>query len=102
MTYLTEAEASERQCPIARTFDGGKKPTCEGSPCILWRWKTILAGDPLFTSAIKREEAVLAQEDGKGKPGSHYHKQAVSNVARDPDGHGVVQTRGFCGLGVRP
>jgi hypothetical protein len=102
LTYLTEAEAAEKRCPVARTFPDGKRANCDGPACILWRFKTILASDPLYQSAVKREEASLAQEDGTGKPGTSFHKQAVANVAIDPEGHGVVQTRGFCGLGGRP
>lgn len=101
MTYLTEEEAAEKMCPIARTFADGKSATCDGSECILWRWKPVHASDPLFMSAVKREMAMLAQDDGAGRPMVSYHKPAVANVAADPVGHGVVQTRGFCGLGYQ-
>lgn len=69
---------------------------------MMWRWREISAGDPLFTSAVKRAEASIAQDNGEGKPGSHYHKLAVAQVARDPEGWDVTTDKGYCGLGGKP
>lgn len=100
--YIKEAEANTWDCPIARTFNEGKTATCDGSACILWRWREIQASDGVFTAAVQRTMACLAQEDGKGKPASSFHKAAVAQVARDPEGYGVTTDRGYCGLGGKP
>lgn len=102
MTYITPDEARNYKCPVARTFAEKIGPNCDADGCILWRWKKALASDPLFMSAVKREEACLAQEDGKGRAGHLYHKQAVANVAKNPEGYGVKSSVGHCGLAAMP
>ncbi|MEL6467070.1 MAG: hypothetical protein AAFQ58_19080 [Pseudomonadota bacterium] len=104
--YLTPAEASENWlCPLARTFGAAKaEKGCQGAACALWRTKKILASDPAFVSAVKREMAFQAQQEAEqtgkpAKPSTSYHKSAVATVGRDPEGHGVVATEGYCGLG---
>lgn len=100
--YMTEDEAKAFKCPVARTFDTGKKATCEGASCILWRWKPVTADNPFFQSAVKRKEATLALEHNKGKDPSRYHAQAAKAVSADLEGHGVKSDRGYCGLGGNP
>lgn len=102
MTYRTPKEAATYNCPIARTFAPDKSSTCDGPDCILWRWKEIRTGNPILVSAIQREMACLAQDEGKGREAKHFQKQATANVSADPEGHGVVPTRGYCGLGSKP
>jgi len=102
MTYRTPEEAAEFKCPVARTFHEKMTLGCDGSACILWRWKPVMASDPLFSSAVKREMAALAQEDGNNKPAISFHRQAVERVGADPAGFGVVADRGYCGLGGQP
>ena len=103
MTYHTPAQARETMpCPLARTFEKKVGSNCDADRCIMWRWKAVMASDPLFMSAVKREEAVLAQEDGKGKSADRFHSKAATNVAKDPAGYGVEATRGYCGLAGVP
>lgn len=100
--YITLDEAAKTPCPIARTFPDGKSATCDGPKCILWRWREIMASDPVFMAAIQRAQACIAQDAGEGKPGGHYHKQAVQQVARDPLAWDVKTDFGYCGLGGKP
>ena len=101
MTYRTPEEAAKMACPIARITPDNKSK-CVGPDCILWRWKPRLASDAEFIAAVKREEAVLAQADGTGKSGAVFHKKAVANVMRDPEGYGIASDRGYCGLAPVP
>jgi hypothetical protein len=101
--YLTPAQARETfPCPVARTFDQKVGPNCDGDRCILWRWRAIMASDALFQSAVKREMACLAQEEGNNKPPMTFHKKAAANVAANPEGYGVKREVGYCGLGGVP
>lgn len=89
-------------CPLARTFGAEPlKSKCRGEQCAAWRWKPMLATDGMFVSAVKREMACLAQEAGDANTMKH-HKTAVANVSRNPEGHGVIATEGYCGLGGLP
>tara|TARA_R100001086_G_C11787453_1_gene245318 strand:+ start:86 stop:379 length:294 start_codon:yes stop_codon:yes gene_type:complete len=95
---------TEKLCPLARTF-GAKdlKATCRGGACALYRELPPSALEPSFQAAVKREMAVLAQEEGKGKASIAYHKKAVANVTKSPERYGVsMERRGFCGLGGKP
>lgn len=102
--FVTPEDASQTLlCPISRTF--GRDPlsaTCRGADCAVWRWKPRLASDPEFVAAVKREEAVLAQEDGNGRSATLFHKKAVQRVLRNPEGYGIIREEGFCGLGGLP
>jgi hypothetical protein len=101
MTYLTPKDAGKMICPIARCQGTEKvQPKCVGDKCILWRWKELMASDPRFMSAIKREEALLSGETGKSA--AAVHKHAVANVMKYPEGYGVTRELGFCGLGGVP
>lgn len=103
MTYLTPDDARVGyKCPVARTFSEKIGHNCDGDACILWRWRSMMASDPVFMAAVKREETRLADEEGKGKSPHHFHKKAVSNVVSDLGAHGVKPTLGFCGLGGTP
>ena len=99
MTYRTEKQAAERLCPVARTFHNGKS-NCIGSQCILWRWRAPLAGDPEFVAAVKAEMSRMAE--GTGKQPVAFHAKAASAVAFNPEGHGILPTLGYCGLGGNP
>lgn len=100
--FHTPQEMAERLCPLSRTFGSDKLTAkCRGEDCALWRWKPRLASDPEFVSAVNREMACLAQDAGEKNP-AKFHKQAVTNVMRNPSGYGVVQTHGYCGLGGLP
>lgn len=100
--YMTDDEAKKFNCPVARTFEDGKKATCDGSKCMMWRAQSVLKTNQFFMSAVKREEACLAVKLNKGLNPDKYHKAAVANVAADPEGYGVISDRGYCGLGGRP
>lgn len=108
MTLRTPEEAATLKCPLARTFDTGKRPTCDGPDCILWRWQPASAGDPRFVAAVIREQASLAQDEAKltGQPVAKtqkYHKEAVKNVMANPEGCGCPpHEKGWCGLGGKP
>jgi hypothetical protein len=109
LTYLTETEAAKRRCPIARTFNEGKAPNCDGSACILWRWRDLAANDPRVVSAYVREQALLldaekARDPATKKTADSFHKQAVARVAAAPWDFIFMgdEDRGFCGLGGRP
>jgi hypothetical protein len=105
--FVTPAQARETlPCPMARTFAEKKGPNCDADKCPVWRWLPLPATDPSYMSAVKREEACLAQEAEKetGKPqnADKFHKVAVSNVRKNPVAYGVQPKHGFCGLGGRP
>ena len=100
--YIKESVAKKTRCPIARTFHEGKSANCDGSACILWRWRDIAAADPVFISAVKRAEACIATDRAEGKSGNSYHKEAVAQVGRDPEGWDVKTDIGYCGLGGKP
>lgn len=102
MSYVTTEEAKDIPCPFARTFNNKKSGTCDASDCIAWRWRTGLASDPEYQSAIKREAACLAQEEGNKKTADTYNKRATANVTRNPAGYGVVRSKGYCGLAGIP
>lgn len=101
---MTPDQARQTPCPFARTFAQKVGPNCDADACIMWRWVPLMPDDPRFMSAINREMACLAQDDGKGKPSAGYHKQAVANVMRNPEGYGVPAKRevGYCGLAGKP
>ncbi|WP_120636058.1 hypothetical protein [Ruegeria sp. EL01] len=109
-SFLKPKEARETfACPLARTFDKKAGPNCDADKCIMWRWLPLPASDPRFLGAIKREEAMLAQEKAKetgdkAKPQHLYHKKAVANVMNDPEAYGVPAKPelGWCGLGGKP
>jgi hypothetical protein len=105
MTNFVAPDAAKEGllCPLSRTFGTDNLTShCRGEACALWRWKPRLASDPEFQSAVKREQAVLAQEDGTGKASLVFHKKAVERVMRNPEGYGVVREEGYCGLGGLP
>ena len=101
MTYITEQQAAEKACPVARTFAEWKGAKCDGAKCILWRWRIPLATDQVFLNAVKAETVKMIEQDG-GKGGPHRHKKAVAAVMSDKEGYGLIPTTGFCGLGSRP
>ncbi len=105
--FLTPEEAAKLDCPVARikgdgTKGDGTKGKCQGEACILWRKKSVLDSNPLFISAVQREMSNLATDLDDGKNPMKYHKQAVKNVAADPTGYGVLENRGYCGIGGKP
>ncbi|MFV1593311.1 hypothetical protein VWZ88_12690 [Phaeobacter sp. JH20_36] len=107
--FITPEQAGKLACPLARVHGDGDQRKCRAEKCIIWRWLPHSASDPRFLSAIKREEAVLAQDKAaetgqKAKPQHLYHKKAVANVMRDPEAYGVEveHQHGYCGLGGRP
>lgn len=113
MTHITHADAKKFKCPVARTFDGGKRATCDGDACILWRWKAIPSNDHRFISAINRTQTDMhatheALEAKKDKPTSKaaasFHKAAVAKVAAQPWDFMFMtdEDRGYCGLGSAP
>lgn len=101
--YLTPEQAAEKWlCPAARVFgEQTVQKMCRGPECAAWRWRTGLAADPDFQSAIQREMAVLAQEAGK-EHAVGFHKKAVARVMSNPEGFGIKRERGYCGLGGVP
>lgn len=100
--YTTPEEAAKMDCPVARIKGDGTKGKCQGEGCILWRRKEILASNQFFMSAVQREMSCLANELNDGKNPGKYHKEAVANVSADPEGFGVKEDRGYCGLGGKP
>lgn len=106
----TPEEAKENLlCPLARTF-GTEKLTadCRAGDCAVWRWRSPLEMPPEFLPAVKREMAVLAQEEtartGKNVRADKHHKKAVANVNHDPEAYGVPmpKDKGWCGMGGQP
>lgn len=109
MTYITEKQAAELECPIARTFDQGKSARCDGSKCILWRWKEIPSNDHRFMSAVKREAVSMLTDYNAGNPEkkrteSYFVKAATAKVSADLWGNIIPNEtdRGYCGLGDKP
>lgn len=109
MTILTQAEAAKFKCPVARTFDEGKSPTCDGGGCILWRWAPILATDRRFMIAVKAKQTQLLENYQRANPEKSkklesFINQAVAEVAKEPWTFMKMTSkdRGFCGLGVKP
>ena len=101
---LTEEEAGERLCPLARTFSKRDTPRCMGERCILWRWEPAPANNPIFKAALKRRMLDLAAKDGGKKSSDSFHKQAVADVMAAPEDYGVPPHSGlgWCGLGGGP
>lgn len=106
---ISEKQAAKLKCPIARTFDEGKKAHCEGCSCILWRWGPIPANDPRFLSAVKREAMSMLADYNAGNPEkkrseSYYTKKAVAKVSADLWGNIISNEsdRGYCGLAGKP
>lgn len=109
MTLITQAQAAKLKCPIARTFDDGKSPTCDGGGCILWRWGPIKANDKRFTRAVKAKQTQLlanyeAANPDKSKRLESFLNQAVAEVAKEPWTFMEMTSkdRGWCGLGGKP
>lgn len=95
MTLLIDEEASQMPCPVARIFgDTPINAHCRASGCILWRWKPIMAGHPLWVKAVRAE----AEKLGEKSP----FKDASRIVADDPAAFGLTPTEGWCGLGGEP
>lgn len=109
MTLITQAEAGKMKCPVARTFDEGKSPTCDGGGCILWRWAPMPAADPRFMRAVAAKQMELhaaaeAANNEKKRLLSSFHNAAVAAVAADPNSFMKMtdSDRGWCGLGGKP
>lgn len=106
--FLTPEQASEFDCPVARTHGNGETGNCRAGDCIVWRWVLPLASDESFKGAIQREIACLQQDDeeaGRKKRNKHLlHQTAVANVMRNPEDYGVLigREKGYCGLGGKP
>lgn len=102
--FVTPRDAARSlRCPLARTFGTNDlSAKCQGPSCALWRWKPRLASDPEFVSAVQREMACMAQEDGRGKSAMTFHAKAVARVTRNPEGYGAIREEGYCGLGGVP
>ena len=105
-TFVTPAEAKHLKCPFARTFGEDNTSGCRGYECAFWRWKPMMASDPMFTSAVKREMTVL-QNDHKERTGKErgvesFHGEAVKRVMADIEAHGIKRTRGYCGAAGLP
>jgi hypothetical protein len=103
----TPAEAAERlRCPLAATFGGDLQAKCRGDGCAAWRWLPVMANDPRFESAIKREIACLqkeASDAGKKEPSANLlHQKAVAKINKNPAGYGITSTHGYCGVGGPP
>lgn len=101
-----EDAATTTLCPLSMISDErGKRSfaACQGDRCAYWRWKPRSSTDPELVSATKRTMAEMAQADAKatGKPAKaavSYHKAAVAQVMKNPDGY-APQEAGYCGGG---
>ncbi len=94
----------DQLCPLARTFGADKlQAKCRGPECAAYRELPLSASEPSFLAAVKREEASLAQDEGKGRSANLFHKKAVANVTKDPEAYGVNMVRdGYCGFAGEP
>tara|TARA_R110000851_G_scaffold22626_13_gene67039 strand:+ start:6701 stop:7021 length:321 start_codon:yes stop_codon:yes gene_type:complete len=106
LNFHTQKEAKKLKCPVARTFGDGKKATCDGDACLLWRWRELSVSDHRVLSAYARvQQDMLAKEPADTKKTANsFHKAAVQKVAAAPWDF-IFMTdddRGFCGLGGKP
>ena len=87
-------EAAAMLCPQARMF-GMKEvaPYCHGDKCMAWRW-VEMGSTPEWRAAVKAEAARI----GENIP----YPKASRAAADDPAAHGLVPSRGFCGLAGKP
>lgn len=104
--FVKEEDASGMECPVGRSISATVSG-CKGSTCAVWRWRPGLASDQDFVAAVKREMECLAQDEAsatgeKPKPMISFHKQAVANVSKNPEGYGLKRTEGYCGFGGLP
>jgi hypothetical protein len=97
---------TDKLCPLARCFGvNDLQAKCMGSECALYREELlpIPASEPTYISAIQREMACMAQDEGKGREAKCFQKKATARVSANPEGFGVkIPRRGYCGLGGRP
>lgn len=92
---IPHSSAGSMYCPFARTFAVKEaKEGCRGVACALWRFEKINAGHPLWKKAIAAEVA----KTGEKAP----YSKAARAIADDPEAHGLVSDRGYCGAGGAP
>ena len=94
MTMMTPAEAKQKLCPLSRTFIGGAVAGCRGDDCMVWHWEAITTKHPLWAPAVQARAA----ETGEKPP----YAKASAWVAENKAALGMVQKRGFCGIGGQP
>jgi len=91
-----EQEAQAKWCPHARDMDGSNKvftdgdAWCQGSACMMWRWRPLAISDPGFKEAVQ-----TTIKDKKIN-----HTKAVEYVLdnRAEFGLETVPYLGYCGL----
>ena len=103
---LTQAEAEQTECPLARTFHERPHGRCFAGGCIFWRFKH--PADGRFQSAVQREAVLMAEaaseKDDKARKPDSYMKQATSRVAAAPWRYIIPgpDDRGYCGAAGKP
>jgi len=87
---MTEEEAANTLCPLARTFaDGVAVPFCRGSRCMVWRWNPITTADPRWVAAIK----AAIEKNGDKAPFVKSSREAADLMKNERP------TSGYCGIG---